>query len=159
MARKKAMGLAVGHITCPNPMHPKPTLAIMRMKTNGVVYAYCGEGCGMLDWILPCGQAFFLEKGIWWPPKDGNPDKFAERIPPADLPEWIRFNRAFAPEELQAGGLDDAPPTHPVVPKVQPSQAHDPRPGDAGDLAPPAHQPKKKRKGAVMPWELGNDED
>lgn len=162
MARKKAVGLAVGHIVCPNPMHPKPTLAIIRMKKpKGELYGYCAEGCGMFDWILPCGQEFFTQKGVFWPADPNNSDKFAPRIPPADLPDWIRFNRAFAPEELQSGGLDAPATTDPVPPaEADPPPSATP-PGDASNLAPPAHQRKSKpkTKRAVMPWEVPDDED
>lgn len=159
MSRRNARGKAVGHYTCPNPLHPKPVIAVMRQKDNEekTLYGYC-YSCGFLNLTLAMGQEFFMRKGVFWPK-----DAAGAPIPPpaGEIPECVRLNLAWSPDskknvdEIEVAG---DPPRDPDPPRQEPVKDKAP-PGDASDLAPPGHRRKPKTgKGYVLPFEVDNDD-
>jgi hypothetical protein len=106
------MAPGVGHINCP----ACGDVSIVRKKAppSGKLYIVCGN-CGMLDIVMPRGQDYILKNATMWTDHSN---------PPADLPLWIRENRAWryppgqypVDEELQAPTA--APAAAPAVAAV-----------------------------------------
>ncbi|MGA9853419.1 MAG: hypothetical protein WBR15_10890 [Gammaproteobacteria bacterium] len=121
MPRTKGCAPAVGHVKCPTC----GDLAVVRKKASpsNLLYVWCGE-CGWLNLTMPKGQDWILNNAVIW--KD-------RANPPAELPAWIRENRAWS---------------HP--PRGRDDEAPDPKMGDSkgaggGEMSAPAVIQEEKK--------------
>lgn len=80
MSSNKAKAAAIGDIDCISCGE----IAVVRKKSSGTLYVWCAE-CGLFSMTMPKGQNYILTHARIW----------SEGQTPANLPEWIRENRAW----------------------------------------------------------------